>query len=83
MNKKQTLENYFQALIGILSDVYIILCIAKNTSDTVVFVGDLHVEPICRFYTYTNLIKHMEVYKKPEGSEDYLDYDKKQEIHGS
>jgi len=76
MNKKQTIENLFQALIGILTDVYIILCIVKNTSDTVVFVGELHVQPICRFYRHTNLVKHIDVYTKT-AEHDYLDYDNK------
>ena len=82
MNKKQTVEIFFKALIGILADVYIILCIVKNTSDTVVFVGESHVQSICRFYKHTNSIKSINAYTTSTTSttstdRDYLDYDNK------
>jgi len=79
MNKKQTVENFFKALIGILADIYIILCIVKNTSDTVVFVGESHVQPICRFYKHINSIRSIEAYTKC-AEHDYLDYDCKRSV---
>jgi hypothetical protein len=79
MNTKKPIEIFFQTLLGILTDVYIILCIVKNTSDTVAFVGDVHVATIYQFYRYSDLLKSTKVYKRTEDN-DYLDYDVPTEI---
>lgn len=80
MDKKKNIENYFSTLIGILADVYILLCIRKNTNDTVLFVGDSHVKNITRFYKGCNVIKKIDVFVRTDEN-DYLDCNVKQEYH--